>query len=354
MSALQRLSDRREALGLPALYISDITNVQWLTGFTGSSGFVVMTAGRAVFITDGRYDAQSKAEVKGLDIVVYKPPMTFDDCLGQVFADCGVKSVAFEDSVTCATLRKLKKSHSGVEWIEAEELCSPLRMVKEPDEVAKIKEACKLAEACITHVSRLLQPGVTEREIGIEIEFFFKRQGAKASFDPIVASGPNSAKPHAKPGDRQLAKGDFVTLDLGCYLDCYSSDITRTFVIGEASDRHKEVYGAVLEALLLSTAAIRPGTTGKAVDTIAREALAAHGLGEYFVHGLGHGLGRAVHDYGSLGQASTTDIVEGQVWTVEPGVYIDGFGGVRIEDDVLVNAGGVDLLTSYPKDLTVV
>lgn len=354
MSALTRLADRLGTLGLPALFVSDITNVQWLTGFTGSSGFVVLTPSRAVFITDGRYDTQAHEEVKGFEMVIYKPPMTLDGCLAQVFSDVGVKSIGFEDLTTCSAINRLRKAHPGVEFIETTDAVHPLRMVKEPWEVAKIVEACRLSEACLEHSIRMLQPGVTEREVAIDIRFFFERQGTVASFGPIVASGPNSAKPHAKVSERVLQKGDFVTIDWGCWLDGYSSDITRTFVIGEASDRHKEVYNAVLDSLLESTKALVPGNSGKAVDSVARDLLTERGLGQYFTHGLGHGLGRAVHDPGNLSQASTFTIGEGNVYTVEPGVYIDGFGGVRIEDDVHVTADGPVVLTRYPRELTVV
>ena len=354
MSSLSRLTDRLGTLGLPALFVSDITNVQWLTGFTGSSGFVVLTPGRAVFVTDGRYDTQAHEEVKGFEIVIYKPPMTLDGCLAKVFADVGVKSIGFEDSTTCASARRLRDAHPSVEFVETKDAVHPLRMVKEDWEVAKIVEACRLSEACLEHSARLLQPGVSEREIAMDIRFYFERQGTMASFGPIVASGPNSAKPHAKVSDRVLQKGDFVTIDWGCWLDGYSSDITRTFVIGEATDRHNEVYQAVLDSLLEATKALVPGNTGKAVDSVARDLLTSRGLGEYFTHGLGHGLGRAVHDPGSLSPASTFTVGEGNVYTVEPGVYIDGFGGVRIEDDVHVTAGGPVVLTRYPRELTVV
>jgi Xaa-Pro aminopeptidase len=199
----------------------------------------------------------------------------------------------------------------------------------------------------------MIQPGVSEYDIGLEIEFFFRRSGAEVGFAPIVASGPNSARPHAHPTERKLAVGDFVTLDIGCKLDGYNSDMTRTFVVGEASDRHREIYDLVLKAEVECIEMLKPGANGRDVDGRAREILDEKDLAKYFGHSLGHGLGRAVHDYGRLHISADQPIEVGQVWTVEPGVYIEGFGGVRIEDDVLVTENGPKILTHYPKDLRI-
>lgn len=337
-----------------ALLVSDITNVQWLTGFSGSSGFALVTPTDGCFITDSRYTIQAQVEVQELETRWFQSPQTFEEFLAELCQGFGVSDLAFEDSITYGTWKRWSEAAKGFRFVSAADVIRPLRMVKTADEIARIERACGLADACIQHVVRLLQPGVTEREIGIEIEFFFKRQGAVPSFDPIVVSGANSARPHGKPSDKKLERGDFVTLDLGAKLDGYCSDITRTFVIGEASDRHREIYGEVLKAQIASVDALHAGTTGKAVDTIARDILSEKELAQYFGHGLGHGLGRAVHDPGSLSQRSTDDIVVGQVWTVEPGVYIEGFGGVRIEDDVVVTESGPRVLTHYPKELQVV
>jgi Xaa-Pro aminopeptidase len=199
----------------------------------------------------------------------------------------------------------------------------------------------------------MMQPGVSEYDIQLDLEFFIKRQGAEVAFAPTVVSGPNSAKPHGKAGERKLEVGDFVTLDLGAKKDGYCSDITRTFVIGEASERHKEVYGQVLAAQVAAIEALKVGTPANEPDSLSRSILAEKGLDQYFGHGLGHGLGRAVHDYGGLAPSSKDTIEAGQVWTVEPGVYIEGFGGVRIEDDVHVTAEGPQILTHFPKELMV-
>jgi Xaa-Pro aminopeptidase len=214
-----------------------------------------------------------------------------------------------------------------------------------------MRAACALADACYTHVLRMIQTGVTEYDVALDIEFYFRRSGAELAFSPIVVSGERSARPHGVPSEKKLEKGDFVTMDFGAKLDGYCSDLTRTVVVGEASDRHKEVYEAVLAAQLAAIEGIRPGMQTKDVDAIARDILAEKGLAEYFGHGLGHGLGSVVHDVGRMGPTATDVVEVGQVWTMEPGVYIPGFGGVRIEDDVMCTKSGPEVLSQeVPKE----
>ncbi len=193
--------------------------------------------------------------------------------------------------------------------------------------------------------------GVSELEVAIEIEFFFRKRGATAAFPVIAASGENSAKPHGTATEKVIEEGDFLTLDFGACLNGFNSDITRTVVIGEPSTRQREVYGQVLQAQLASLEAMKPGVPAKEVDAVARRVLAEADLDGYFGHGLGHGLGMLVHDFGRLAPTSEHVLAPGQVWTVEPGVYIEGFGGVRIEDDVVVTESGIETLTHSPKDL---
>jgi Xaa-Pro aminopeptidase len=187
----------------------------------------------------------------------------------------------------------------------------------------------------------------------LDIEFYFRRNKAELAFTPIVVSGERSARPHGVPSEKKLEKGDFVTMDFGAKVDGYCSDLTRTVVVGEASDRHREVYGAVLESQMAAIKAIKPGMKASDVDAVSRDLLASHGLAEYFGHGLGHGLGSVVHDVGRMGPTSTDTVAVGQVWTIEPGAYIPNFGGVRIEDDVVVTESGCDVLTHSPKALQI-
>ena len=341
--------------GVPALFVSDILNVRWLSGFTGSTAYCVVTTDHALFLTDSRYTIQAEQEVsKGFDIATFGAPKSWHDHFSEAFAKAQVKELMFETSAKYAQVDEWKSGFPDLGWHPAGSILSDLRMVKTPAEIAKIKAACQLADATMLHASQLLQPGRTELDVLLDLEFFIKRQGAKPAFDAIVVSGPNSARPHGKPGNRVIEIGDFVTLDLGAQLDGYNSDITRTFVAGHASDRHREVYEQVLKAELESISFMKPGVSGKEVDARAREVLDEKGLAKHFGHGLGHGLGLAVHDYGGLNTRSTDILEPGNVYTVEPGVYIEGFGGCRIEDDVVVTSDGVEVLTHFPRELILV
>jgi Xaa-Pro aminopeptidase len=349
---LDRLRKKMGEQGVGALFVSDILNVQWLTGFTGSSGYALVTDGAAVFLTDSRYTIQANEQVKGFEVVWYQRPKTLEEFIAEQAARVGVKKLCFETSVSYATWQAWTEK-VPVEWAPSPDVLKPLRMVKTAEEVEKIKAACAITDKCLEHLTRMMQPGVSEYDIQLDLEFFIRRQGAEVAFDPIVVSGPNSARPHGKATEKKLEVGDFVTLDLGAKINGYCSDITRTFVIGRADDRHREVYGQVLKAQVAAVEALKPGAPASAPDKLSREILDEKGLAQYFGHGLGHGLGRAVHDYGGMGPNSKDTIEVGQVWTVEPGVYIEGFGGVRIEDDVHVTESGPEVLTHFPKELMV-
>jgi Xaa-Pro aminopeptidase len=351
MNNLARLRASLAGQEVPAIVVSDRHNVQWLTGFTGTFGQAWVTPSQAVFVTDSRYTIQAAEQVAGFELVSFAAPKTSLVTMQELVTNLGLQAVMFETSLPYATVREWQSTLQGVELVPAPDLLKPLRMVKSADEIRRIEEACKLADACMGHASRMIQPGVREYDICLDIEFYFRRQGATVGFPPIVASGPNSARPHATPSERALEPGDFVTLDIGARLDGYCSDITRTFVVGQASERHREVYDAVLEAEQTAIAALRPGMTGKEADAVARDLLGSKSLAQYFGHGLGHGLGLEVHDPGGLSTRSSDVLAEGQVWTVEPGVYIEGFGGVRIEDDVVLEPGGARSLTSFDRSL---
>lgn len=348
-----RIHSAMAASGIDALLISDPLNVQWATEFTGSFGYVLATQSEALFITDSRYTLQAQAQVKGCPVVSFSSPKTGLDVLQENLTKLGVKRLAFEPSITYGTWESWGKRFEGTELHSAGDVLTNLRKVKTADEIRRIREACKLADACVEHVSRMVQVGVSEYDIGLDIEFFFRRTGAGIAFEPIVASGPNSAKPHGRASERKLERGDFLTLDLGCTLDGYNSDITRTFVVGEASDRHRELYDSVLKAIETTKQMLVPGANGRDIDKKAREILNERDLAKYFGHSLGHGLGRNVHDPGRLHETADEPIQTGMVFTVEPGVYIDGWGGLRLEDDVVVTEGAPEVLTSYPLELQV-
>jgi len=353
MTRSERFRNRMVELGLPAALVLDPLNVGYLSGFTGSNGAVLMTPSRAVFITDGRYTTQAKTQCLGFEIVIAASSGAFVDVVAEQALGLGTSELAVEaEFVTLAASAALQEKLTGVALKPTKELVLPLRHVKDAGEIGAIREACALADRTFEYLLTLLKPGVTEREIAADMEYFMKKHGAeKEAFDTIVASGANSALPHGRPSDKPLAIGDFVTFDFGARIRRYPSDLTRTVVMGPATQRQREVYQAVLDAQLAAIAAIAPGADGKAVDAVARDLLTARGLGEQFMHGLGHGLGLHIHDHVALSQRSELKVAAGMVLTVEPGVYLEGWGGVRIEDDILVTETGHEVLTHAPKHL---
>lgn len=354
MSNLNRLRQKLSDLQIDALLVTDIANVKWLTGFTGSSGVALVTAEQAMFITDSRYTLQAEEQVKEMPTRWFQSPTLLEEFLAQQVAEMGILKLWFESSsVTYSTYQKWSERFAGVELVGAPDVIPGLRMVKTADEIAKIRAACAVADACFEHVLRLIQPGVSEWDINMDIEFFIRRQGYELAFDPIVVSGERSARPHGKASEKKLEVGDFVTMDFGAKVDGYCSDITRTVVVGKATDRHYEMYNQVLKAQLASIEFMRPGVRAADVDALARKVFDELDLAKFFGHGLGHGLGSVVHDTGRM-SATSNDVLEvGQVWTVEPGVYVPGFGGVRIEDDVVVTASGVENFMKSTKELLV-
>jgi Xaa-Pro aminopeptidase len=338
--------------GLPALLASNIHNVRWLSGFTGSFGFVVLTPSEAAFFSDSRYTAQAESEVLTMAVATCGSPRSPFDLVREWLHGHGVAEIGFEAaSVPYATWESWQRLLAPTALIPAPDIIGKLRMVKSDLELARIRDACGIADACVAHVSRMIQPGVCEHDISLDIEFFIRRSGAQIAFLPGVTSGERSALPHGRATDKRLQEGDFVILDLGAQVDGYVSDITRSFVVGAPTERHRKIYETVLRAQTACIEALVPGANGKKIHQMAIDILAEQGLAQYFGHGLGHGIGLEVHDGGRL-HVSTDQVIEvGQVWTIEPGVYIPGFGGVRIEDDVLVTEAGPEVLTHAPKHL---
>ncbi len=354
MSQVKRVQGAMAQAGWEAIFVSQPGSVQWLSDFTGSFGYAVVTPDQAVFVTDSRYAIQANQQVSDLEVRSFGSPTTIYEVLTDVFAKLGVGRLGFETGMSYSAWETWTSKFPTLEFAPMGDLIPGLMKIKTDEEVALIREACKLGDACMQRAISMVQVGVSEYDIGLDIEFYFRRNGAAIGFEPIVASGPNSAKPHARPSERKIERGDFVTIDLGCTLGGYSSDLTRTVVVGEASDRHKEIYEQVLRAEVECCQMLVSGANGRDVDQHARNVLDEKQLAKYFGHSLGHGLGRAVHDPGRLHFSADEPLQVGQVWTVEPGVYIEGFGGVRVEDDVWISPTGPEILTSTPKALLVV
>jgi Xaa-Pro aminopeptidase len=336
-----------------ALLIVGAGNLFYLTGFTGSFGALLLTPDAERFLTGGIYATQAQGEVADMPIVVNPVLKEFGETVAETAQALGVRVLGVESSASLAWLQGLRKPMRKAK-IRLKPVGAPvdkLRLVKDADEIARLRAAARIADATFEHIQRLFQPEIAEWDLAMEIDFYIRRQGAYPAFDTIAVSGERTALPHGKPTERRLQKGDFVTVDFGARLDGYCSDMTRTVVIGAASPEQRRLYTAVLDALNRAIEAIRPGVKGKQIDALARQTIESHGLGDYFVHSLGHSVGIAVHDGAGLSFRDKKPLEAGMVLTVEPGVYVRSFGGVRLEQMVLVTPDGCELLTHAPVEL---
>jgi Xaa-Pro aminopeptidase len=345
---------------LDALYAAFSPNLRYLTGFTGSNGCLLATADRAILFTDPRYTIQAGEETGarrggGLQLKVVKGPMAID--VAAAIARLGVRRIGYEPSrMTCDALGALQSRlpmKAALEpvkgWIEG------LRMVKSAAEIDSIRRSVRINSQAFEHAVQRLKPGATERDLAAELEYRMRRLGAeKPSFETIVASGVRSALPHAQPTGARIPTGSLVLVDMGAFVDGYASDMTRTFFLGAGAAKAKRIYRAVLEAQLAAIDRVRPGVTAGSVDRAARAVLRRHGLDRAFVHSTGHGLGLEIHEPPRLGKRDQTLLRAGMAITVEPGVYLEGWGGIRIEDTVLVTERGCEILTPTSKELLVV
>ncbi|MEU5696279.1 Xaa-Pro peptidase family protein [Actinosynnema sp. NPDC020468] len=344
--------------GLDALLVTNLLNVRYLTGFTGSNGAVLVAAesdDRSVFCTDGRYTEQSAQQVPDLERVIDRP---CDVVLARWAVKDGAGRVGFESGhVTVDGLDLLVEAVGGGELVRAPGVVEGLRVVKDDAEVEALRMACAAADRALAGLIEHggLRVGRTEKEIARELENRMLDHGAAGpSFDSIVAAGAHSAVPHHRPTDAVVRAGDFVKLDFGALVDGYHSDMTRTLVVGQAADWQRDLYELVAAAQAAGRAVLAPGTPIAEVDRASREVIEEAGYGAQFPHGLGHGVGLEIHEAPALSKAGAGTLLPGMAVTVEPGVYLAGKGGVRIEDTLVVRQGAPELLTLTTKELVVV
>jgi len=352
MEKLKKLRQSFEKHHIDALLITSGYNRRYITGFTGTAGVAIVTQDKAVFITDFRYTQQAQKEISGFEIVQHTKPIMEE--VGLQLEKMGVKSVGFEkDDMSYAMYEVYRKAVKS-ELVPVSGLIEKIRLIKTEQEIKIIKAAADIADAAFNHIITYISPGKTELEVSNELEFFMRKQGASSSsFDIIVASGLRSALPHGVATDKIIEKGDFVTLDFGALYNGYVSDLTRTIAVGEPSEQLKEIYQIVLEAQLKSLDEIKAGMTGIQADAVARDHIKSKGYGDAFGHSLGHGIGLEVHEGPGLSFRSETVLEPGMVITIEPGIYVPGVGGVRIEDDTVVTATGNEKLTHSTKELLI-
>jgi Xaa-Pro aminopeptidase len=342
-----------KAAGVDGLFVTHLPDVRYLSGFTGSNAALVLTGGKAVLFTDGRYTAQAKAEAAGTKVVIAAKPVVPAAC--EWMEAAGVKRCGFDAAhTTVAVLEQMRKAVSAKVrrgmFVAVGSLVARLREVKEADEVARMRAAALLGCELFEGMLGYLRPGLTEIEVAAELEHAARLKGAEAmSFETIVASGERSALPHGRASAAKLPRRGFVTLDFGVILDGYLSDMTRTVHLGKALPGEREVYDFVLEAQETAVASVAPGVTAGEVDEAARSVLRRAGLDKYFSHSTGHGVGLEIHEGPKIATKQTQVLEQGMVITIEPGVYMPGKFGLRIEDMVLVTARGGEVLTPSVK-----
>ncbi|MDP4125816.1 MAG: Xaa-Pro peptidase family protein [Bacillota bacterium] len=351
MSRLERMRQQMLAENIDAYVVIRPENGRYMSGFTGGEATLFITSERACLLTDFRYIEQARVQAPDFEIV-----KTGLDHF-EVLSELGQKAqrVGFEgDFITFLGYERLKDALPQAELLSLPDLVSHLRSVKDKSEIELIRKAVRIADDAFAEVLKTVEIGQTEEEIGLNLEYAMRRAGASGgSFDFIVASGLRSSMPHGTASSKQIQLGEFLTMDFGAIYQGYCSDITRTVFLGEPEEKHREVYEIVLAAQLAGIKAVAPGRTGKDVDAVARKIITDAGYGDYFGHGLGHSVGLAIHEGPNLNMREERVLEPGMVITVEPGIYIPDWGGVRIEDIVLVTETGCEVLTQAPKDFII-
>jgi Xaa-Pro aminopeptidase len=350
---VQKLRQKLEEKGVDAILVSQPENLYYLSGCEGLEGYILITPESKIIVTDFRYIEQVEREARGIPIFVIKGKM--EEWLPTLFTDQKIRRLALESThLSQSAYEKiygiLKTNQPSISLAPLEGLIESIRIVKEPEELALIMAAGKITAAALDYSEKILRPGMTEKTLAWQIEKFIREKGSQSiPFEVIVGAGPNGALPHARPGDYSIQTGEPVVVDIGSKYKCYISDMTRTFYMGNADDKFRKVYDTVLDAQLTAITGIKSGMSGLEAHNLAQEVIAKAGFGENFGHGLGHGIGLMVHENPRLGLTSEDILQENMVFTVEPGIYITGWGGVRIEDDVVMENGQTRVITAAKK-----
>ncbi len=334
-----------------ALLVTNLENIAYLTGFGGSAGVFLLKENPVLFV-DGRYVLQAKEEARDCEIVW--PKDSFWEGIANRIKEEGIKRLGFEErNLNYQLYRTLRRMLKGISLVPMRDIVERERMIKADWEIERMKKSLALTEEALSHCLSILKEGIREEEVALELEWFVRKRGGSLAFPSIIAFGERSALPHAKPTSRKLKKGDIVLIDAGARVDSYCADITRTLFWGKPSEDLVRIYSAVLSAQEKALEAIREGKKAGEIDEEAREALREQGLADYFTHPLGHGVGREVHEIPPLAPNSKEKLVASMVVTIEPGVYREGLGGVRIEDMVVVGKSSSQILTKFPKEMLI-
>jgi Xaa-Pro aminopeptidase len=351
---MRRAQERLQAMDLDGYLVSHLPHIRYLCGFSGSNGLLLFGPGKAEFYTDGRYAEQIRTEVRGVQKQVPKNGNLIEAAARSPILATGRPRIGYQAKhVTVSTFSLLARQVGGKALlVPADGMVEPLAELKDADELKRIERAVAIVDRAFARILPFIRPGVRESDVAAELEYIMFGLGSEGvAFETICASGARSALPHGRASRKRIDNGDFVTLDYGATYGGYRSDITRTVVVGKASPRHKKIYGIVARAQAAAVRRIGPGVSTRAVDRAARQIISRAGYGSRFGHGTGHGIGLEVHESPGLSARTDSRLGAGMVVTVEPGIYIPGFGGVRIEDDVLVTKSGYRVLTAAPRRL---
>jgi Xaa-Pro aminopeptidase len=350
---ISAIRDTIEKNDLDAFVTAFLPHVRYLTGFSGSNGLCVVTRSEVFFLTDFRYQQQIKAEVKGCKSFVVSGSLIEAAMKKNIFRR--LKWIGFErEHLLYSSFSELKESLKSGRCVPVADVVEAVASVKDEEEISLIKHAAEITDNVCSEILSVLKPGIPEGDIGAEISYLHRKHGAEGdSFETIVVSGERGALPHGHPSTKKIKKGEMITLDFGCVYGGYCSDLTRTIALGNPTAELKKIYSIVLDAQRKALDEARSGITARALDSAARSYITSKGYGKYFGHGLGHGVGLQIHEPPKISAASTHTMQNGNVVTIEPGIYIPGTGGVRIEDDILIRENGCEVITSSPKELIV-
>ena len=352
MLRVEKLRKKMQEENLDSFLITSPYNLRYLTNFTGTTGLAVITLEKAFFITDFRYTEQAAAQAQGFEIIKNVGPI-FEEVADLVQKE-GLRELGFEETTVSFLEYSVLEEIIDAQLIPISGMIEELREIKDEEEIAIIEKACSIADLAYDHILKMIQPGMTEIEVANQLDFYMRSLGASGvSFETIVASGLRSAMPHGVASKKIIEQGDLITIDFGCYYEGYVSDMTRTFAIGDPGEKLKEIYQIVLEAQLAVLEVAKPGVTGKQLDAVARDYITKHGYGEAFGHSTGHGIGLEIHEGPNVSVRAEKQFVPGNIITDEPGIYLPGIGGVRIEDDLLITSDGNRVLTHSPKELII-
>lgn len=350
MDKIAKLRSALDANELDAILVTSPINRRYITGFTGTAGVAIISKKEKCFITDFRYTEQATEQAQGYQIIEHKQQIELE--IKERLKEMNVKRLGFEKDYVTYTNYEVYKTIFDVELVPVSGLIEKIRLIKSEDELNTLRKAAKLVDDAFVHIQKYIKPGVKEIDVSNELEFFMRRNGAtSSSFDTIVASGVRSALPHGVASNKEIQSGELVTLDYGAVYEGYCSDITRTVAVGEISNELINIYNTVLEANKRGIDGIKPGMTGKEADALTRDYITEKGYGKNFGHSTGHGLGLEVHEGPALSMRSDMKLEKGMVVTVEPGIYVAGLGGCRIEDDIVITENGNERITFAQKEL---